>query len=124
MALDSGIDASRAIRMALQSTHNAYFTRHMDAAEAVIERGGQFYEALQKTGAFPHEFLTSLQNAELSGTESESLSRLSEDYQRQAETATTALAVIASMAHLGVGRRAARRHASSTVHESLHEADQ
>ncbi len=97
LALDAGIDASRAIRMALQSTHNAYFTRHMDAAEAVIVRGGQFYEALQKTGTFTHDFLTSLQNAELSGTESESLSRLSEDYQRQAETATTALAVAASM---------------------------
>ena len=86
-----------AMRMALQSTQNAYFTRHMDAAEAVIVRGGQFHEALQKTGTFTHDFLTSLQNAELSGTESESLSRLSEDYQRQAETATTALAVAASM---------------------------
>ena len=97
MALESGVDAGRSIRLALQSTQNHYFTRHIGDVEAVIQRGGQFHEALEKTGTFPHDFLTALQNAELSGTESESLSRMSQEYQRQAETASTALAVVMSM---------------------------
>ena len=97
MTLESGVDAGRSIRLALQSTQNHHFTRHIPEVEATIQRGGQFHEALEKTGAFHHEFLSALQNAELSGTESESLSRMSEEYQRQAEAATTALAVVSSI---------------------------
>ncbi len=97
LALEAGIDAGRAIRLSLQSTQLNYFTQHIPSALSVVERGGQFHEAVERTGAFPAEFVTALQNAELSGTESESLSRMSADYQRQAETATTTLTVIASM---------------------------
>ncbi len=97
MALESGVDAGRSIRLALQSTQNHYFTSHLDEIDAVIQRGGQFHEALEMTGIFPHDFLTALQNAELSGTESESLARMSQQYQSQAESASTALAVIMSM---------------------------
>lgn len=97
MALEAGIDAQRAIRLAIGSTQNTYYTRHIPAAEAVVVRGGQFHEALERTGAFSSDFLTSLQNAELSGTESESLSHMSAEYQRQAEGATTALAIAASV---------------------------
>ncbi len=49
LALNAGIDARRAIRMALQSTQNRYYTQHIDKAEAVIVRGGQFHEALRRT---------------------------------------------------------------------------
>jgi len=98
LALNAGIDAGRAIRMALQSTQNRYFTDHIDKAEAVIMRRGQFHEALRATGVFRDDFLTALETAEVSGTESESLTRLSQDYQSQAETATLALAVAASVA--------------------------
>ena len=38
LALNAGIDASRAIRMALDSTQNRYYTQHIDKAEAVIMR--------------------------------------------------------------------------------------
>ena len=102
LALNAGIDARRAIRMALNSTQSRYYTQHIDKAEAVIMRGGQFHEALRCTGVFRDEFLTALENAEITGTESESLTRLSEDYQRQAETATLALAVAASLVIWGL----------------------
>ena len=98
LALNAGIDARRAIRMALQSTQNRYYTQHTAEVDAVIVRGGQFHEALRRSGAFPEEFLTALENAEITGTESESLTRLSEDYQQRAETATLALTVAASFA--------------------------
>ena len=45
---------------------------------------------------------TALETAEITGTESESLTHLSEDYQRRAETATLALAVAASLAIWGL----------------------
>jgi type II secretory pathway component PulF len=96
LALNAGIDARRAIRMALQSTQSRYYTQHIAEVDAVIVRGGQFHEALRRTGAFSEEFLTALENAEITGTESESLTRLSEDYQQRAETATLALTVAAS----------------------------
>jgi type II secretory pathway component PulF len=97
VALESGTDATRSIALALNSTQDPYFTQHVSNVQAVIARGGQFHEALQKTGAFPSDFLHALQNAEMSGTESESLSRMSSEYQRQAEAASTALTVIASL---------------------------
>ena len=97
LALNAGIDARRAMRMALASTQRRYFTAHTEAAERVVERGGQFHEALAETGVFGEDFLTALENAEISGTETESLSRLSQDYQQRAETATMAFAVAASV---------------------------
>jgi type II secretory pathway component PulF len=97
MALDAGVDAGRSIRLALQSTRNAYYTRHDAEVQGVIARGGQFHEALERTGAFSTDFLAALQNAELSGTESESLTRMSDEYQRQAQAATTTLTVISTI---------------------------
>jgi type II secretory pathway component PulF len=97
LTLNAGIDAGRAIRMALTSTQFRYYTEHLDKAEGVIARHGQFHEALRATGVFRDEFLTAVENAEMSGTETESLTHLSEDYQRRAETATLALSVAASV---------------------------
>jgi type II secretory pathway component PulF len=97
LALNAGIDAVRALRMALYSTQSRHYTRRLDEAEAVIVRGGQFHEALRRCDAFPDEFLMAMENAETTGTESESLTHLSAEYQRQAEAATLALAVAASV---------------------------
>lgn len=102
LALDAGVDAERAMHLALQSTQLRYFTRHAEQVAVDIRSGRQFHEALQRTGAFPHEFLATLQNAELSGTEGASLFRLSEDYQQQAESATTTLAVVGSLLIMGL----------------------
>lgn len=102
MTLESGVDAGRSISLALMSTQNPLFMRHIPDVQGTIVRGGQFHEALEKTGAFPQDFLHALQNAELSGTESESLSRMSSEYQRQAEGASTALAILASFAIWGL----------------------
>jgi type II secretory pathway component PulF len=102
MALNAGIDARRAVRMSLQSTQNGFYTRHIEEAEKVIAGGGQFHDAFRSTGAFQEDFLTALENSEISGTESESLTRLSADYGKQAKSSTTALAVAASMVIWGL----------------------
>lgn len=97
LALNAGIDAQRAIRLALNSTQLPYFTRHRDSVEAVVARGGQFHEALEQTGVFPRDFLDALETSEVAGTETESLEHLSREYQERAELSTKALAVIAGV---------------------------
>lgn len=96
MALDSGIDARRGMGLALRSTQNSYFSSHAETIDAVLLRGGEFHESLRRTRAFPAEFLDALENAELSGTQSESMARLAEEYQERAKTASRILTVIAA----------------------------
>ena len=97
IALDSGVEAGRAMRLALQSTQLYYFTCHTDDVLMAIQSGHQLFEALERTNAFPRDYLTTLQNAELSGTEGASLSRLSEEYQQRAQAASTTLTILTSM---------------------------
>ena len=69
--------------------------------EATIVRGGQFHEALRKTGTVPEEFLRALENAEVAGTEAESLRHLSRDYSQRAVAAATMLGFLATLATWG-----------------------
>ncbi len=98
MALNSGIDARRSMRLALRSTHNVYFTSHADQIDQVLVRGGQFHESLAVTGAFPDEFVDAIEAAELTGTHTESLERLSDEYRQRSESAMQALTAFATVA--------------------------
>jgi type IV pilus assembly protein PilC len=102
MALESGADARRSIRLALRSTQNPYYTSHLDAVDRVIMNGGEFHEALRGTGAFPDDFLDVLQTAELAGTHSESLARLSAEYQERAKATSRAIAVATTFLLIGL----------------------
>jgi type II secretory pathway component PulF len=102
MALNAGVEARRAMGLALDSTQIPFYTRHKDSADAVILRGGEFHEALRKTGAFPEEFLDEVENAEVAGTQTESLSRLAEQYRERAEASSKVLAVLAGFAVWGI----------------------
>ncbi|MCO6453762.1 MAG: type II secretion system F family protein [Pirellulaceae bacterium] len=96
MALDSGVDARRAMGMALGSTQNVYFTAHAAAIDDVLARGGQFHESLRAPGTFPDEFCDQIETAELSGTHTESLDRLAVEYRERAEQSMRNLTVVAS----------------------------
>ncbi len=98
-ALDAGVDARRAVRMALESTGNEYYSKHAETAMHVIERrGATFHEVFAETGVFDDEFLTALTNAELSGTYAESMRRLAQEYQEQFERRSQLLAQFAGYA--------------------------
>ncbi len=98
-ALDAGVDARRAVRMALESTGNDYFAQHAGTAMEIIERhGSSFHDAFEATGVFDDEFLTALSNAEMSGTYAESMRRLAQEYQGQFERRTVILAQAAGYA--------------------------
>lgn len=98
MSLDAGLDAMRALRLAMRSTQNIYYTVHHATAESVLQEGREFHEALRATGVFPVEFLQALETAELAGSPGETLQRLANDYREQAKRAAKALTVAATFA--------------------------
>ena len=91
LALDSGLDAFRSIRMALQSTQNDHFISQADTAVATIKSGGTMTEGFASTGVFPDEFLHFIEAAELSGTDAESLHNLASIYDERAKVAMRVL---------------------------------
>ncbi len=98
LSLDSGVDAKRAIRMALQSTENAYYTSHLSEVDAAVTQGNEFHEALRATGIFPDDFIHALETAEISGTHGESLHRLAMEYRDRTKAAARALTIAATTA--------------------------
>jgi len=98
LTLDSGMDARRAMELALRSTENAYYTSKLKMVDAALLEGQEFHVALRATGQFPDEFLQLLETAEISGTHGESLQRLAGEYRQRAQTAAKALTVAASFA--------------------------
>jgi type II secretory pathway component PulF len=100
LALESGSDARRALRLSLRSTQLAYYDETANTADAVILRGGEFHEALRATGRFPDDFLMALESAEHAGAVAESLDVVSRDYSERARTANKLLTTAAT---LGIG---------------------
>lgn len=93
MALEAGVDAIRSLQMAFDSTQNIVYQAAAPDAVQVIRDGREFHEALRNTGVIPHEFVTSLEAAELAGSESASLLHLSEQYAQKAKTASHVMTV-------------------------------
>jgi len=92
----AGMDARRAMAVALRSTENSWFTRHAAAIDAVLREGRTFHDALAPTGVFPREFLDVLQNAEEAGRITESLARQAIRYDEEAKIASRTLTSVAA----------------------------
>lgn len=105
MALNSGMDAVRSVELAIRTTLNLYYTAHLPAVTGAIRRGEQFFEAFAAPKVYPEDFVSAMQVAEVSGTTSESLERLSEQYQEKARSSLmilTAASTVAVMLFVGV----------------------
>lgn len=85
MAIDTGMDAKRAISLGVRSTKLNYYTVHEDPIAADVGAGKEFAVAMGNTKVFPDDLLESVTVGELTGELTESLERLSDDYQEQAE---------------------------------------
>lgn len=96
ITLNSGVDARRSMAMSLRSTMNPYYTRFVEPADKVILYGGEFHEALGKTGVIPDELVDTLAAAELAGTQAESMTRLSSEYQDRAQSSMRLLGALAT----------------------------
>lgn len=97
MLLNAGVNAQRALRQSFLSTSNYYYISGMEPALEAVERGDSFGDAFEASGVLPEEFIDSVRIGELSGTETESLDRLAEQYQEKASSALSTIAMIASV---------------------------
>jgi len=102
LSLDAGIDPIRAIHLGLDSTDSDFYRSGKDDVVRSIRGGGTMSEALLATGIFPDDFITSVEVAEISGTDAEAMHHLAADYDQRAKSAMQALATIASRG-IGVG---------------------
>jgi type IV pilus assembly protein PilC len=102
LTFNSGMNVRRALRLSLQSTRNAHFTDQIKPIDKSVEAGSSLFEAFSGTGAFPSDFLDSLNAAEESGKLVESMGRLSRQYQDQAQAAIQVLTTLAGFAVWGL----------------------
>ncbi len=97
LALDSGMPVRRALALAIASTQNICFSRHLRKMEASVEAGQSLVETFADTGAFPPDFLELVAMGEQSGELVEALGRASRMYQAQAEAALRVLVIVAGL---------------------------
>ena len=82
-AVDTGMNAVKAMQLGLRSTQNRYYqSREPDIATS-LAAGEDFFSALHRTDAFPPDLLQTVRTGELTGELTEGLQRLSDDYQEQ-----------------------------------------
>lgn len=97
LALDSGLDPIRSIRLSLNSTDSEYYQSTAPDAEAAIRGGATLAGAIQATSVFPQTFIERVEIAEISGTDAESMNHLAGEYDERAKTAIKLLAMIATV---------------------------
>lgn len=97
LATDSGADARKSMRLALSSTANDYYRRHVNDVDLRIRRGEEMHEALRATGAFPAEFVDALEVGEQSGLVSETMLKLAESLQDRAKATMTGVTLFATI---------------------------
>ena len=102
LTLNSGMDTRRAVALALRTSRNAKFTGGARSIDDVLAEGQSIFSAFIQTGAYPSDFLDTLQVGEQSGTIVESMERLSHQYRSKAETAMKVLGVFAFFASFGL----------------------
>lgn len=83
-AVDAGMNAQRAVRLGIRSTQNMFYRLHEKSIAASVARGEEFYSAFRQSDAFPNDLLQAVQVGEATGSLTESLERLSDDYRERA----------------------------------------
>jgi len=94
LANGAGMDARESVQLALRNSGSPYFTRHAESIDAALLKRGEINEVLRATGAFPIDFLDSVESGELTGNLAENMERLATDYRAQAQMAGGLLALL------------------------------
>jgi type IV pilus assembly protein PilC len=95
LTLDTGMELRRALKLSLESSHNAYFTRCHRKIDASIASGESLYESFRRANVFPADFLDTLHAGEESGRIVEAMAVLCRQYQEQAQAALKVLTILA-----------------------------
>lgn len=98
LLLNVEMDLRQLIPLVLRSTGNDYYTQHTKQMVADVAAGSPMYMAFANSNAFPPDFLDALAVAEESGQISESMERLTKQYELEAESAMRWLAVASGVA--------------------------
>jgi type II secretory pathway component PulF len=101
LTMEAGVEIMRAMKLSLAATRNAFFTSHTDQVIRSIRAGNEVYEALNDTGAFPFEFLASVEVGERSGRLPEAMKSLAHEYHERARAAVQTLTTLAGWAIWG-----------------------
>ncbi|HZN36817.1 MAG TPA: type II secretion system F family protein [Pirellulaceae bacterium] len=97
LALDSGMDARRAVELSIRAAQNPYYESSLPRVTAGIRANRQFHESFADGEVFPTEFLQQLETAELAGATTETLLRLATEYEDRARTSLRILTGIATV---------------------------
>ena len=92
LVLDTPMDLRQALPLALDATGNDRYGRLGPDVARTVERGATIGEALQATGEFPKDLLDAIAVGEQSGLLSETMERLSKEYQQRSAAAIGLLA--------------------------------
>lgn len=87
LLLNVEMDMRQVVRLMLESTGNDYYIQHTQRVTADIAAGRPLWQALAKTDAFTPHFLDALAVAEETGEISESMARLTRQYEEESEEA-------------------------------------
>lgn len=98
LTMNVAMDLRRVLPLSLRATGNDYYIRHTDQVVADVLAGQPITQALARTGAFPASFLDTLAVGEESGQIVESMGRLANRYEEEAESAVRTLASLAGAA--------------------------
>lgn len=101
LTLNVDIGLRRIVPLALRSTANDYYIRHTDQIVNTVTAGEPLHVAFARSQAFPSEFIDALAAAEESGRIVESMERLSNRYEEEAESAVKILAKVLGFAVAG-----------------------
>jgi type II secretory pathway component PulF len=97
LALDSGMDARRAVELSIKAAQNPYYESALPRVASGIRENRQFHESFAAGEVFPEDFLHQLEAAELAGVTTESLLRLAKEYEDRAKTAMRVLTGVATV---------------------------
>ncbi len=87
IALGSGLEPTLAISLALDSTDSDYYCAAADDVEKAILAGATLSGALESMKILPADFIGRVEIAEHSGTDSESMAHLADEYDERARVA-------------------------------------
>ena len=97
IALSSGLDPIRSVKLALASTDSDFYLSGAATVEtAILEQGETLAGALRATDLFPDVFMQLVEVSELSGTESESIEHLADEYEERSKMAMRTLSGVAT----------------------------
>jgi type II secretory pathway component PulF len=98
LSMNVAMDVRRVVPLVLRATGNDYYIRHTEQVVSAVQAGEPLAQALARTRAFPADFLDSLAVGEESGQVVESMGRLADRYEEEAESAIKTLATLAGVA--------------------------